>query len=91
MLNQHPAITLATIVGIADLLMDTGNKEAAANALAFVIEHPTTSDSTRERAIDLFNDLEAELCPRVIWDARARAQEITLQQVVLELEAIVPR
>lgn len=86
MIPPNTPITLATIVGTADLLIEMGEKERAANILAFVLAQDETSPATRERAGDLFDMLEAELCPRVIWDARERARTATLPQILMELE-----
>jgi hypothetical protein len=82
----NTAITLATIVGAADLLIEMEEKERAADVLAFVLAQDEASPATRERAWDLFDELEAELCPRVIWDARERAQTATLQQILMLLD-----
>jgi hypothetical protein len=89
MFNNNIPSTLAALVGTADLLIASDEKEQAANVLAFVIQHPETSTPTRQRAEDLFDDLEAELCPRVIWDARENARTLSLEIVLFDLEGML--
>jgi hypothetical protein len=72
------------LVGIAETFMERGDGERAAEILALVLCYPMTSD-TRDVAEDLFMDLESRLCPRVIWDARARCEEITLDDLASEI------
>jgi hypothetical protein len=86
MRNSELALILAAVVGAADLLMNIGEAERAANALAYVIAHPASSTATHRRAEELFAQLEAEICPRVILDARARAETATLDEILLELD-----
>jgi hypothetical protein len=83
--NNIP-MKLAAIVGLCDMLIEINDKERAADALAFVIAHAVASTATRERAEDLFDELEAELCPRVIWDARERAKTVTLAEIMFDLD-----
>lgn len=72
------------LVGIAETFIERGDGERAADILALVLCYPMSSD-TRELAEDLFMDLESRLCPRVIYDARARCEEITLDDLALEI------
>lgn len=81
-------LAFAAIVGIADTLIDENLKEPAANLLAYVIAQPTASDATRHHAVDLFDLLEAEICPRVIWDARAFAQRASFDDVLMLLQGL---
>ncbi len=78
---------LARIVDIAERRMDTGDTTPAANALAFVMLHPAAGPVTYDRAEDLFLELEATICPRVIMDAKAYAQTVTLPSLLSELNA----
>lgn len=61
---------LAKLVSLAQTLIDKDETTAAAYMLAFVMRHPHTSALLYAQAEALFDDLEATICPRVIWDAR---------------------
>ncbi len=74
------------LVEIAEGHLQHADRERAAEILALVIHYPMQSD-TRRYAEALFTDLEAELCPRTIWDARERALTITLDDMVTEILA----
>lgn len=72
---------LDVLVDIADLHIQQGEKTSAAEILALVMEYPARP-VTMERALLMFDLLQMELCPRVIYDAQALAQEITLDEMV---------
>jgi hypothetical protein len=75
---------LDILVDIAALHTENGETTSAAEILALVMEYPARA-VTLERAIDLFDTLEWQLCPRVISDARDLAQEMTLDDMVARL------
>lgn len=74
------------LVSIAEAFSERGDAERAANILALVLCYPM-SRGTRDRARELFSDLEQTACPRVIADARSRAQELTLDDLASEVLA----
>jgi hypothetical protein len=82
-LGAIPA-AINALVCIAELLIERGEDERAAEILALVLCYPMSRD-TRELAEDLFMDLESRLCPRVITDAQARCAEITLDDLASEI------
>lgn len=71
------AEALATLTELAARLVDHDRKEEAASLLAFVLHHAEAYPQLYSQAEDLWLDLEAALCPRVLWDARAHAREAT--------------
>jgi GTP1/Obg family GTP-binding protein len=75
---------LDILVDIAALHADNGETTSAAEILALVMEYPVRA-VTLERAVDLFDMLERQVCPRVISDARDLAQEMTLDDLVARL------
>lgn len=75
---QREPTLLAALVGVAELLIRDGKTDQAATLLAFVLEHPLTREETHDYAFDLFDELEATICPRVILDAREAARTLTL-------------
>jgi hypothetical protein len=89
--NPAHSVTLAHLVRIADLLIEHGITDEAANLLAFVMAQTEVDPTTFDHAEDLFLDLEAEICPRVIWDAREFARSITLEQIIAHLRAHMPQ
>ena len=89
--NPAHAVTLAQLVRIADLLIEQGVTDEAANLLAFVLKQPDVNPTTFDHAEDLFLNLEAEICPRVIWDAQDFARSATLEQIIAHLRAQMPQ
>ncbi|MDZ4770298.1 MAG: hypothetical protein SGJ24_14315 [Chloroflexota bacterium] len=75
---------LDLLVDIAELNAQNDDKTSAAEIVALVMEYPVRP-VTMERAAMLFAMLECELCPRVIYDAHALAQEMTLDEMVLRV------
>lgn len=73
---------LAALTDYAAALIDARYTTEAAHLLAFVMNHPDIPFDTYDRADDLFILLEAELCPRVIADARADARSLTLRGAI---------
>jgi thymidylate synthase ThyX len=74
------------LVEIAEGHIQQADKARAAEILALVIHYPMQSE-TRRYAEAMFSDLDAELCPRTIWDAREKALTITLDDMVTEILA----
>jgi hypothetical protein len=71
------------LVGIAQSLVDEDDKERAAEILALVLLYPMNREA-REVAEAMFDELEAELCPRVMMDAQALAEVMTLDDLATE-------
>ncbi|GIL08822.1 MAG: hypothetical protein BroJett033_3330 [Chloroflexota bacterium] len=72
---------LDALTGLAQHCAAHGQDQQAANLLAFVLGHPDVRYDTFDYAEDLFLDLEARVCPRVIADARQFALGKTLRSV----------
>ncbi|MBC6937502.1 MAG: hypothetical protein DWB42_16945 [Chloroflexi bacterium] len=83
--NDAMLMVMDTLIKIAELLIEKLEKERAVEILAFVLCYPMRPES-RARAETLYLELEAELCPRVLLDARRLADELTLDDL---LEAII--
>jgi hypothetical protein len=83
---ERGAVPLAidALVGIAEGLMERGDAERAAGILALALCYPMNRE-TREFAEILFSELEVTLCPRVILDARTRAEDLTLDELAAEV------
>ena len=77
---------LEALVGIAEALIERGELARAAEILALVLCYPMHRD-TREMAEAMFMDLEGELYPRVIIDAKARAEVLTLDDMATDVLA----
>lgn len=72
----------ARLIDLAALMIDQGKKTEAAPLLAYIMHQPDVPYDEYDRADDLWIDLEAELCPRVISDARAEATFMTLRGII---------
>lgn len=79
------SLALDALVEIAGAKIKSGEKERATEIVTLVLCYPL-EDDTLERAEDMLRDLEAELCPRVVMDAKSRAFEVTLED---EVEALI--
>lgn len=75
---------LDILVDIAEIDIQLENKSSAVEILALAMEYPMRS-VTYERAMSLFLAIECELCPRVVHDARALAQDLTLEEMVARI------
>lgn len=73
---------LAALTDVAGLLVQHGKTTEAANLLAYILHHADVPYDTYDRADDLWIALEAELCPRVIADAREQASYMTLRGIM---------
>ena len=82
-LGAVPA-AINALVCIAESLIERGEAERAAEILALVLCYPMSRE-TRNLAEDLFMNLEGMLRPRVIADAQTRCDELTLDDLALEI------
>lgn len=85
MQNQAILSVLDILVKMAEYMVEKDEKERAVEILTITLEYPIREE-TRKRAELLYEDLAAELCPRVITDAQTLAQELTLDDL---LEALL--
>ena len=83
--NDAIMMVMDTLVKIAELLIEKQEKERAVEILVFIFQYPRRPE-THLRAEALYLDLEAELPPRTLQDAKTLANELTLDDL---LEAIV--
>lgn len=72
----------ALLVDLAALMVADGKKDEAASVLAYIMHQPDVPYDVYDRADDLWIELEAEICPRVITDARADATFMTLRGII---------
>ena len=82
-LGAFPA-AINALVCIAESLIERGEAERAADILALVLCYPMSRE-TRDLAEDLFMDLEGRLGPRLIAYAQSRCDELTLDDLALEI------
>jgi hypothetical protein len=85
--NDAMLMVMDTLIKMAELLVEKNEKERAVEILTIALNYPMRPNS-KARAQALYDQLEAELCPRVILDAKTLADEITLDDL---LEAMVGR
>lgn len=72
----------ARLIDLAALMVADGKKEESASVLAYVMHQPDIPYDVYDRADDLWIELEAEICPRVITDAKADATFMTLRGII---------
>ena len=85
MKNDALLMIMDTLVKMAEVMIGKGEKERAVEMLTIALQYPMRP-ATRSRAENLYNDLESEMCPRVMVDAKALAEDITLDDL---MEAIL--
>jgi len=69
------------LVEIAQHLIERNDKARAVEILSLALLYPMRA-LTLDLAESLYNDLESELCPRVMSDARDLAELLTLEDMV---------
>jgi len=78
---------LDILVEIAKVSVYHDDKTFAVEILTLVLQYPMRVETLQE-AEQLYADLESELCPRVIFDAREQAERITLEDMVNRVLAL---
>jgi predicted ATPase/DNA-binding SARP family transcriptional activator len=84
--EQIPPV-LDGLIGLADLELKGGRPQPAGELLAFVIHHPSTVASERNRATELFSRLESLLAPEGMTNAKEQGEAESLETVVGRLLA----
>jgi hypothetical protein len=75
---------LVTLLTVAENCFVEGNKTRAFAIVALLREYPLPEVLAAQVEM-LYDELEFQLCPRVVADAKARALEITLEDMVREV------
>jgi hypothetical protein len=79
--NDAMMMVMDTLVRLTEVLIEKREKERAAELLTLALEYPMRP-VTRHKAEQIYLDLEAELCPRVMADAKALVDDITLDDLL---------
>jgi hypothetical protein len=79
--NDAMLMVMDTLVKMAESLIENDERERAVEILVIATQYPMRV-TTKGLAESILRDLEAELCPRVFLDARALADEITLDDLL---------
>ena len=91
MMVRWTSVTLLALVGVGALLAAEGEKERALELSALILHHPLSWRWTKDRAVPLAAELEAELPHDVAAAAQERGQardlEATVAELLAELEA----
>jgi hypothetical protein len=85
MKNEALLMIMDTLVKMADVMIEKGEKERAVEMLTITLQYPMRP-ATLTRAATLYANLESEVCPRVMTDAKALAEDVTLDDL---MEAIL--
>ena len=78
-------MALYALIGLASLLAKRGDMEYALEMTWMISNHPASSHDTRNRAVHLRAELEAQLTPSQIEVIRECASEKTLETMVEKL------
>lgn len=68
----------SAMIVFAATCLERDMTQTAADTLAFLLQDPGVSETVRDEAAEIFDDLESRICPRVILDARSFADGIDL-------------
>jgi predicted ATPase/DNA-binding CsgD family transcriptional regulator len=90
---QFVPLTLAILVGVSQLLGQTGRPERGIELLAMALQHPASDSETKARAQQLLIHYEAKLSPADFVAAKQRGASSDLEaitrQILIELAAPV--
>ncbi len=75
---------IEALVGIAEVLIERGELDRSVEILTLVLCYPMHRE-TRELVEAMLLDLEAEVCPRVMTDAKTRCDQVTLDDMSSEV------
>jgi ATP/maltotriose-dependent transcriptional regulator MalT len=91
---QFVPLTLAILVGVSQLLGQTGRPERGIELLALALQHPASDSETKARAQQLLIHYEAKLSPADFVAAKQRGASSDLEaitrQILIELAAPLP-
>ncbi|MCY4063395.1 MAG: hypothetical protein OXG53_13580 [Chloroflexi bacterium] len=79
------------MIALAEMCIELGQKQTAADTLAFLLLRIDMDPDIFIRAEALFADLESRICPRVILDAREFAADMDLVSMLEYLLDVAPR
>jgi len=83
--RQFLELSLDVLTGWATLLAREGDREGALELVALTLNHPGSSETTKDKARRLVGELQAELPPAVFAAAQERGQARDLDAAVAEL------
>lgn len=76
-----PTDCLAALIGLAAHWIARGETQEGADVLAWVLRHPSLSTTAQETAQNLWDDIIAWICPRVLLDATEFARYATFDDI----------
>jgi tetratricopeptide (TPR) repeat protein len=88
-LSIHLPVPLA-LVGMAEVLCQEGQPEAAIELVEQVLRRPNAWQETKDRAIKLLAELQATVPPAVSAEAQARGRTTDLHTTVVRLLGVTP-
>lgn len=81
MKHESMLAVMDVLIKLSERMVNKGEKERAVEILTIALKYPM-NPATQKRAETLYDELEASLCPRVILDAKALADEMTLNDLL---------
>lgn len=81
------SLMLDIIIGLADLLLQTGRPERGTELLGLVLHHPATGHETKERANRCLSRHKSNVDPELLGNATQQGQPGNLQTVAASLLA----
>jgi tetratricopeptide (TPR) repeat protein len=78
-------VALYALIGLASLLAKRGDREPALELLLIILNHPASSHDTRNHAVHLRAELEAQLTSQQVEAVQVRVQAKTFEAAVDEV------
>ncbi len=78
-------VAIEAMLGLASLRADMGDSELALGLLVHILKHPACPPETRNRAIQLWDDLSFVLSPQAIESIQEQALQLLPEAVVADL------
>lgn len=79
---QAVPLGLEVLIGIATLLMKERELQRAAELLALISHHPASDKQTQDRAEQLLSELESQIPPQMIAEAREKGKTSEFGEIV---------
>jgi predicted ATPase len=83
-------ILLEILIRLAPLFAQARHPQQALEMLIVALHHPALIQTTREKALDVYEDLKVTLAPRIVAEVAAHAEKLALETLVIEVLATIP-
>ncbi len=83
-------ILLEILIRLAPLFAQARHPQQALEMLVVALHHPALIQTTREKALDVYEDLKVTLAPHLVAKVTAHAEKLALESLVTEVLTTIP-